>query len=153
MLHGTALDLRLNFESSVPGSSCILRRTPQSINSRLWKDDWLGTTTAKAIEYTIRPSGALWRAAKSSSSRHHHAYSRHRWKKLRSRLIRQATAWTTTTGSQTTTFGTIFAITRLRFEPLSGAFTDHIAEGGLSDNTLQWLNASSGSARSLGGTQ
>ena len=37
--------------------------------------------------------------------------SRHRWKKLRSRFIRQATAWTTTTTSQATTFCAVFTIT------------------------------------------
>ena len=35
----------------------------------------------------------------------------HHWKKRRSSLIRQATAWTTTTASHTTTFCATFAIT------------------------------------------
>ena len=50
------------------------------------------------------------RAGTSSSSRHDRAYSRHRLKKLRNTLIRQSTAWTTTTTIQTTTFCAIFAI-------------------------------------------
>ena len=119
----------------MPGPSCILRRTPKSLTSRRWKGDVLGTaTTARAIECTGRPPGELWTAGTSCSSRHYNAYSRHRWKKLRSRLIREATAWTITTTSQKTTFCAIFAITLPCWNPLPGASADHIAVGGFSDN-------------------
>ena len=96
----------------VPGPPCTSRRTLNSLNSRRWNDDWwVKEKTAIAAECTIRPPGALWRPGTSASSRHHRAYSRHRWKKIRGRSFHRATAWTTTTTSQTTRFCATFAIT------------------------------------------
>ena len=103
------------------------------------------------IGCTIRPPGALWRTGTSSSSRHHRAYSRHRWKKFRSRIFRRATARTTATTSQTTTFCATFAIILACWNlfPLRLLTTSPWAG---SQTICRWLNSSSGSARSPGGT-
>ena len=60
--------------------------------------------------------------------------SRHRRKKLRSRLIRQATAWTTTIKSQTMTFCAILAIIFPCRNPFPALLLTTSVVGGLSDN-------------------
>ena len=94
----------------ISSSSSYLRPTPKNLNSR-WKDGWLG-------EQQQDPSSVQSATRRIMESRNvifietpSRLYSRHRLKKIPSRLIRHATARTTTTTSRTTTFCAIFAIT------------------------------------------
>ena len=136
----------------MPGPSCTSRRTKKKLNPRRSR-----TTGGVQQQQLLEPSGvqsghpAHWSAETPSSSRHHRAYSRQRRKKLHSRLFRRATAWTTKTASQTTTFCVIFATTLPRWNlfPL-GLLTTSPWAG--SQTIHRWLNSWRGSARSPGET-
>lgn len=104
-----------------------------------------GTPTTRASVFTIIRPGASWRTGTSRSSRRHRAYSRHRRRKLNRRLSQRATALTTITTSQTTTFRAIFVVTIRRLNLLTVLLlTTSPWEG--SQRTHRWLNSWRGSA-------
>ena len=118
----------------MPGPSCVLGRIPKVLNSRRWKDDWLGAaTTARAIECTTRPPGE------------YREPERHLIETL-SRLfpppLEETSQQVNPPGNDMDDHNHIADDDFLRdlrdyttvLKPILGASADHIAVGGLSDN-------------------
>ena len=108
MLHGTEPDLKL-LRVIVPRSLRRIDTYFKKLQLKAMEGRLVGYSNNSKSYRAYNP--VTGRIMESRNVIFMETPSRHRWKKLRGRFIRQATAWTTTTTSQATTFCAVFTIT------------------------------------------